>query len=88
MTQYGKLHSHKGCVNTLCFNLNGDVLVSGSDDKDIIFWDWSMQTKKFSYNSGHIENVFQAHIMPFSDDCTVISSGADGQVTNFLVIFY
>ncbi|XP_078159721.1 uncharacterized protein LOC144555308 isoform X2 [Carex rostrata] len=80
MTQYGKLYGHKGCVNTVCFNFNGDVLVSGSDDKDIIFWDWSMKRKMFSYNSGHNENVFQARIMPFSDDRTVISSGADGQV--------
>lgn len=88
MTQYGKLYGHKGCVNTVCFNFNGDVLVSGSDDKDIIFWDWQMRRKMSSYNSGHNENVLQARIMPFSDDRTVISSGADGQVTIFLFIFY
>ncbi|KAJ4753949.1 DDB1-and CUL4-associated factor 8 [Rhynchospora pubera] len=80
MTEYGKLHGHKGCVNTVCFNSKGDILVSGSDDKDIIFWDWAVKTKTLSYNSGHSENVFQARIMPFSDDCTVISSAADGQV--------
>ncbi|XP_072982926.1 uncharacterized protein [Typha latifolia] len=80
MNLYGKLHGHKGCVNTVYFNPGGDLLVSGSDDRDIIIWNWEAKTKKLSYPSGHLENVFQARIMPFTDDRTIISSAADGQV--------
>ncbi|KAG9453278.1 hypothetical protein H6P81_006182 [Aristolochia fimbriata] len=77
---YGKLNGHKGCVNTVHFSPTGDLLVSGSDDKRIIFWNWVAKTETFSYVSGHQGNVFQARIMPFTNDRTVITCAADGQV--------
>uniref|UniRef100_A0A0A8ZV10 Uncharacterized protein n=1 Tax=Arundo donax TaxID=35708 RepID=A0A0A8ZV10_ARUDO len=46
MTQYGKLRGHDGCVNTVSFNPSGDILVSSSDDMNIILWDWLAKTKK------------------------------------------
>lgn len=33
-----------GCVNTVHFSPDGRVLVSGSDDQDIRFWDWQTGT--------------------------------------------
>ncbi|MQM02606.1 hypothetical protein Taro_035374 [Colocasia esculenta] len=80
LSLYGKLLGHGGCVNTVHFNPSGDLLLSGSDDEQIIFWNWAAKSKKFAYHSGHSENVFQARVMPFSDDRTVITSAADGQV--------
>lgn len=77
---YGKLNGHNGCVNTVSFNSTGDLLVSGSDDTDVIFWNWTAKSKKFSYPSGHVGNIFQAKFMPFTDDRTVVTSAADGQV--------
>ncbi|XP_058098302.1 uncharacterized protein LOC131243172 isoform X2 [Magnolia sinica] len=77
---YGKLSGHGGCVNTVHFNPTGDFLVSGSDDRQVIFWNWIAKSKIFSYHSGHQNNVFQARVMPFTDDRTVITSAADGQV--------
>ncbi|KAG0503147.1 hypothetical protein HPP92_003219 [Vanilla planifolia] len=77
---YGKLHGHNGCVNTANFSPSGDVLISGSDDKDIIFWNWVAKTITFSYASGHLDNVFYAQIMPYTDDRIIVTSGADGQV--------
>ncbi|XP_043700622.1 DDB1- and CUL4-associated factor 8 [Telopea speciosissima] len=77
---YGKLEGHGGCVNSAQFNSAGDLLVSGSDDKQVIFWNWAAKTKKFSYSSGHSDNIFQARIMPFTDDRTIVTSGGDGQV--------
>ncbi|XP_020685776.2 DDB1- and CUL4-associated factor 8 isoform X1 [Dendrobium catenatum] len=77
---YGKLHGHKGCVNNVHFSPSGDILVSGSDDKDIIFWNWSNKSKILTYCSGHNENVFHAQIMPYTDDRIVVTSAADGQV--------
>lgn len=77
---YGKLIGHEGCVNTVEFNSAGDHLVSGSDDRQIKFWEWSTKTLKFSYPSGHLDNVFQARIMPFTDDRKIVTSSADGKV--------
>lgn len=77
---YAKLEAHDGCVNTVHFNQTGNLLVSGSDDKQVIFWDWSAKTSVFSFHSGHGSNVFQARIMPFSDDHSVVTCAADGQV--------
>ncbi|KAH9322174.1 hypothetical protein KI387_016813, partial [Taxus chinensis] len=74
------LVKHKGCVNTVHFNPSGDLLVSGSDDREIIIWDWATGNKKLSFNSGHTNNIFQARIMPFTDDCSIVSCAADGQV--------
>lgn len=77
---YGKLDGHAGCVNTVHFNPSGELLLSGSDDRRIIFWDWAARTLRLSYSSGHESNVFQAKVMPFSDDQAVVSCAADGQV--------
>ncbi|GMY10672.1 protein ALTERED SEED GERMINATION 2 [Fagus crenata] len=77
---YGKLNGHEGCVNDLDFNSTGDLLVSGSDDKQIICWNWETKTKQFSYPSGHLDNIFQTRIMPFTDDRRIVTSSCDGQV--------
>ncbi|KAB2068135.1 hypothetical protein ES319_A08G010900v1 [Gossypium barbadense] len=77
---YGKLNGHEGCVNTVEFNFNGDILVSGSDDKHVMLWNWATKTKTLCYASGHLDNIFQARIMPLTDDKRIITSSADGQV--------
>jgi WD40 repeat protein len=33
-----KLEGHDGCVNTVHFSPDGQLLVSGSDDLQIMFW--------------------------------------------------
>ncbi|KAJ6896971.1 DDB1- and CUL4-associated factor 8-like isoform X2 [Populus alba x Populus x berolinensis] len=75
-----KLEKHEGCVNTLSFNSGGDVLISGSDDLRVILWDWETGRVKLSFNSGHRNNVFQAKFMPFSDDRTIVTCAADGEI--------
>ncbi|EOA16603.1 hypothetical protein CARUB_v10004776mg [Capsella rubella] len=75
-----KLFKHKGCVNTVSFNADGDILLSGSDDKQVILWDWQSASVKLSFNSGHSDNIFQAKFMPFSDDLSIVTSAADKQV--------
>ncbi|KAM3695718.1 hypothetical protein ACB098_07G154400 [Castanea mollissima] len=77
---YRKLEKHKGCVNTVSFNEDGDILVSGSDDRRVILWDWETGRIKLSFHSGHDNNVFQAKIMPCTDDRTIVTCAADGQV--------
>lgn len=80
LDRYGKLNGHNGCVNTVYFNPSGDLIVSGSDDKEVIVWNWAAKVKHFAYYSGHSDNIFQARIMPFTDDRTIVTSAADGQV--------
>lgn len=75
-----KLDKHRGCVNTVSFNASGNILVSGSDDRMVMLWDWEMGLVKLSFHSGHINNVFQAKFMPYTDDRTMVTCAADGEV--------
>ncbi|XP_061352042.1 uncharacterized protein LOC133297011 [Gastrolobium bilobum] len=85
MNLYGKLIGHEGCVNAVEFNSTGDLLVSGSDDRQVMLWNWASKTKLFGYPSGHSDNIFQTKIMPFTDDCRIVTSAGDGQVRLGLV---
>ncbi|KAL4229253.1 DDB1- and CUL4-associated factor 8 [Mactra antiquata] len=75
-----KMDSHEGCVNALHFNRIGTLLASGSDDLNIVIWNWIHNRPAIVYDSGHRSNVFQAKFMPFSGDCHVVSCARDGQV--------
>lgn len=77
---YNKLDGHRGCVNTVSFNADGDIVISGSDDRHVKLWDWQTGKVKFSFHSGHYSNVFQAEMMPYSDDRSIVTCAADGQV--------
>lgn len=74
-----KLEGHDGCVNALNFNRTGDKIASGSDDLQIIIWDWQRQKPLLNFDSGHTENVFQSKFLG-SDDLAVASCSRDGQV--------
>jgi len=73
-----KLKGHEGCVNSLHFNQAGDKIASGSDDLNIIVWEWQKRQKLVSFNSGHKANVFQSKFMP--GDLLITSCSRDGQV--------
>jgi len=80
LVNYAELEGHNGCVNTVTFNPSGELLVSGSDDQDIMVWKWASKKRVLSYDSGHEDNVLQARMMPYSDDRIIVSCAADGQV--------
>lgn len=67
LTLHDKLVHHDGCVNTLHFNMSGELLASGSDDLDIVIWDWAKGKKKLAYESGHSSNVFQVKELIIND---------------------
>ena len=67
-------------MNPVSFNADGDILVSGSDDRTVILWDWDTGKVKLSFHSCHSNNIFQARFMPYSDDRTIVTCAADGEV--------
>ena len=69
-----------GCVNTVHFSPCGELLISGSDDRTIRFWDHETGAQRLCYASGHHDNVFQARIIPESSNASVVSCAADGEV--------
>lgn len=53
-----KMKGHQGCVNTIIWNSTGDLLVSGSDDTQVMIWDMNRCSLQHSYMSGHTANIF------------------------------
>lgn len=67
-------------MNAVNFNSSGDILLSGSDDRHAILWDWQAGKAKLSFHTGHLNNVFQTKFMPYTNDQSIVTSAADGQV--------
>ena len=63
LSLHNELEHHQRCVNTLHFNMSGDLLASGSDDPDIVIWDWAKGEKKIAYKSGHIQDIMQVKLL-------------------------
>ncbi|XP_076004409.1 DDB1- and CUL4-associated factor 8 [Genypterus blacodes] len=76
----GRLERHTGCVNTLHFNPSGTRLASGSDDLQVVIWDWAVRRAELEFDSGHKSNVFQAKFLPHSGDSTLAMCARDGQI--------
>ncbi|KAJ6840413.1 DDB1- and CUL4-associated factor 8-like [Iris pallida] len=81
-----KLNRHTGCVNTVSFNADGNILLSGSDDKMIVLWDWEFGKVKTLFHTGHTDNVFQARFMPYTNDRTIVTCGGDGEVRHTQIL--
>lgn len=76
-----RLAKHKGCVNCLNFNRNGDILVTGSDDLRIILWDWPSRKIIHNFKSGHTLNIFQTKFVELNNgSASIVSSARDGSV--------
>jgi WD repeat-containing protein 42A len=71
---------HSGCVNSLNFNESGMLLASGSDDLNIMIYDWIKSRPIVTFKSGHRLNVFQSKFMPFTNDIHIVTTARDGQV--------
>ncbi|GFH18857.1 WD_REPEATS_REGION domain-containing protein, partial [Haematococcus lacustris] len=61
------------------FTPSGDTLLSGSDDRRIIAWNWAAGTQRYSFKPGHRNNIFQAQALPHTGERTIVSCAADGQ---------
>lgn len=75
-----KLKRHKGCVNTVKWNEEGTLLISGSDDCNLCIWSGETYQLLSCIDSGHSNNIFGAQFIPYSNDKKILSSGADGEI--------
>lgn len=80
LTIHKRLRKHRGCVNTISFNADGRLLLSGADDRTVVLWNWVEAVPTFSFHSGHNNNVLHAQFMPFSDDRSIVTCAVDGEV--------
>ncbi|CAD8084770.1 unnamed protein product [Paramecium primaurelia] len=48
--ELNKLDGHSGCINSICFSPDGNILASGSDDNSIRLWDVKTGQQKAKLN--------------------------------------
>ncbi|XP_031786381.1 DDB1- and CUL4-associated factor 5 isoform X1 [Nasonia vitripennis] len=76
------LYSHYGCVNAIEFSKEGDLLISGGDDKRVLLWDVerSIQEhgKPIMMKAHHLSNIFCLGYN--SSKSKIFSAGNDDQV--------
>lgn len=82
LKKYHRLCKHKGCVNCINFHPEGHILASGSDDTNIIVWDWAHNKMLQKIKSGHRSNVFQCRFLYLdtSSQMNIVTCAKDGQV--------
>ncbi|XP_050294359.1 DDB1- and CUL4-associated factor 6-like [Anthonomus grandis grandis] len=74
------LEVHKGCVNTICWNERGDLLLSGSDDQHLAVTNGFTYKVQSNYATSHKANIFSAKFLPCTSDYQIISCSGDGIV--------
>eukprot|EP01118_Nematostelium_gracile_P007330 TRINITY_DN2382_c0_g1_i1.p1 TRINITY_DN2382_c0_g1~~TRINITY_DN2382_c0_g1_i1.p1 ORF type:complete len:505 (+),score=119.11 TRINITY_DN2382_c0_g1_i1:48-1562(+) len=74
-----KLKGHDGCVNSIQWNKEGTLLVTGSDDCHVNVYSNSYK-QLLSIETGHRRNIFCASFVPFSNNHKIISCGMDGEI--------
>ena len=73
-----RLKVHNGCVNSVCWNATGDLILSGSDDQHLVItkaFNYKMLT---NYKTSHKANIFSAKFLPNSGDHRIVSCSGDG----------
>ncbi|BFZ24958.1 hypothetical protein BsWGS_27997 [Bradybaena similaris] len=71
---------HDGCVNTICWNDNGSLILSGSDDQQLAITDPFSGKTIVKFRSGHRSNIFSAKFLPGSMDREVVSCSGSGEI--------
>ncbi|EQC39666.1 hypothetical protein SDRG_03095 [Saprolegnia diclina VS20] len=74
------LDGHSGCVNRLSWNRDGSLLASGSDDTNVVLWDFHRRKARHTIATGHSMNIFGVCFVPGTNDHVVASAGMDCEV--------
>ncbi|KAJ7047333.1 WD40 repeat-like protein [Mycena alexandri] len=78
-------YGHSGCVNALSWARDGEILLSGGDDRTVQIWRMD-PTSDDAYpfvcrsiiQTGHLANIFNAQMLPHSSKIATVAG--DGQV--------
>ncbi|TMW62099.1 hypothetical protein Poli38472_009592 [Pythium oligandrum] len=74
------LTGHTGCVNHLRWNRNGSLLASGSDDTNLILWDYATKQQRHVIETGHLLNIFAVCFVPETNDHILATGAMDKDV--------
>lgn len=77
---YKRLYVHKGCVNTVCWNVRGTRILSGSDDQMLVISDPLTGLVDVKVKTHHRANIFSARFLPQTNDTSIVSCSGDGCV--------
>jgi len=77
---YKVLEGHEGCVNCLCWNKDGSLLASSSDDQSVILWNGSTGGKVGQLSTAHRGNVFSVNFLPDTRDRFIVTGAQDSRV--------
>ncbi|KAH9639958.1 hypothetical protein HF086_008053 [Spodoptera exigua] len=77
------LNKHRGCVNCINFHPEGQMLASGSDDTNVVLWDWARNKPLTIIKTGHKSNVFQSKFLYLNakSQVNIVTCARDGQGT-------
>ncbi|KAJ7908326.1 WD40 repeat-like protein [Mycena leptocephala] len=78
-------YGHSGCVNALSWARDGELLLSGGDDRTVQIWrmdpavphDYPFVCRTI-IQTGHLANIFNAQMLPYSSNIATVAG--DGQV--------
>ncbi|KAF7352760.1 WD repeat protein iqw1 [Mycena venus] len=79
-------YGHSGCVNALSWARDGELLLSGGDDRTVQIWrmDPAVSTNDYPFlcrsiiQTGHLANIFNVEMLPYSSNIATVAG--DGQV--------
>ncbi|KZC08979.1 DDB1- and CUL4-associated factor 6 [Dufourea novaeangliae] len=74
------LRVHRGCVNSVCWNATGDLILSGSDDQRLVLTNPYSYEVLTTYKTCHRANIFSAKFLPNSGDHRIVSCSGDGLI--------
>ncbi|GMR43970.1 hypothetical protein PMAYCL1PPCAC_14165 [Pristionchus mayeri] len=79
LDHYKTMSGHGGCVNTLKWNGDGSLLVSGSDDTNVKLWNVEGECRS-TYETTHAGNIFGVIFVPGMNDGYIMSCAADANI--------
>ncbi|XP_057337399.1 DDB1- and CUL4-associated factor 6-like isoform X2 [Microplitis mediator] len=80
MSLLKRLKVHNGCVNSICWNNNGELILSGSDDQHLVLTNVYNYKVLKDYKTSHRANIFSAKFLPNNGDHRIVSCSGDGMI--------
>ncbi|XP_044594163.1 DDB1- and CUL4-associated factor 6-like isoform X1 [Cotesia glomerata] len=80
MSLLKRLKVHNGCVNSICWNHNGEYILSGSDDQHLVLTNVYNYKVLKDYKTSHRANIFSAKFLPNNGDHRIVSCSGDGMI--------